>query len=1274
MPDAPPSKARPHPLRCEPSVARTKAGASSRYAELDVTSNYTFLTGASHPEEYVVRAAELGVEAVAITDTNSLAGVVRAHVAAKDAGVQLVVGSRLVLREPVGLQLLVYPFSRAGYANLCKVLTLGKRRAIKGRCDLTLRDVIDHNEGLLGVFVPPREMSSEAARDLCALREVFDDDRLSIAFRREFGPDDRSAMRDTARLSRELCVPLAANNAVLYHGAERRALQDVLTAIRHGVSVESAGFQLRPNCERCLKPPDEVLRIIGDGDALARSVDIAARARGFSLDQIRYEYPHEVTPPGVSSIEHLRSLAWSGANERYPDGVPARVRGAITHELSLIDELAYAPYFLTVHDLVRYARSRGILCQGRGAAANSAVCYCLGVTPVDPGRIDLLFERFVSRERNEPPDIDIDFEHERREEVIQYIYRKYGRERAALTAEVISYRGRSAVREVGKALGLSLDTVDRLSKSLDWWDSGQIDAERMRQIGINPEDRTIKLLVHLCGQIRGFPRHLSQHVGGFVITNSPLCELVPIENAAMPDRTVIEWDKDDIDAMGMLKVDCLGLGMLTCVRKCFDLIEKARDEKTKRQRDEETKGQRNKEEEGRRDGETEGQSEEIHRMEKALFDAGGLSAVELVSANEEQIQGERSYVVDQDIPRPDCLATEQRSRGGDLQDHRVIPEVRDVRLNESDASRRGVSPVEYRGGLREENSRGVPPRAEHRGRLTRGTLDPDGNRGDSRIAGEHHGCSGSVATDRPIAQRADPQTQGNGGLIEPHGAERTPRPGTSSQSISTLSPCHPVPLSLASIPPEDPAVYYMLCKGDSVGVFQVESRAQMAMLPRLRPRCFYDLVVEVAIVRPGPIQGKMVHPYLRRRNGEEDVTYPSEAVRSVLGRTLGVPLFQEQAMKLAIVAAGFTPGEADQLRRAMAAWKRKGDAIYRFGQKLIAGLIANGYTPEFADRCFEQIKGFSEYGFPESHAASFALIVYVSAWLKCHYPAAFAAALINSQPMGFYQPAQIVRDAQEHGVEARVIDVNASNWDCTLEDGGRAIRLGMRLVKGLSQAHADAISAARDQHGPFASLAQIQRRAGIPVAAIRRLARGDALRSLGLDRQQALWEAQALRDDSLPLFDGADSPVEPAGALPVVDAVNIVRDDYANTGLSLKAHPVSFVRPYLDSIGVTPAASLRDARAFPNGKRVKVAGLVLVRQRPGTASGVVFFTLEDETGVANLIVWPKTYEKYRAAARHAPMILATGRVERAGEVVHVQPTRIEAVTAGDVSMKSRDFH
>ena len=511
-------------------------------------------------------------------------------------------------------------------------------------------------------------------------------------------------------------------------------------------------------------------------------------------------------------------------------------------------------------------------------------------------------------------------------------------------------------------------------------------------------------------------------------------------------------------------------------------------------------------------------------------------------------------------------------------------------------------------------------------------------------------------------------------MIEPHGAERTPRPGTSSQSISTLSPCHPVPLSLASIPPEDPAVYYMLCKGDSVGVFQVESRAQMAMLPRLRPRCFYDLVVEVAIVRPGPIQGKMVHPYLRRRNGEEDVTYPSEAVRSVLGRTLGVPLFQEQAMKLAIVAAGFTPGEADQLRRAMAAWKRKGDAIYRFGQKLIAGLIANGYTPEFADRCFEQIKGFSEYGFPESHAASFALIVYVSAWLKCHYPAAFAAALINSQPMGFYQPAQIVRDAQEHGVEARVIDVNASNWDCTLEDGGRAIRLGMRLVKGLSQAHADAISAARDQHGPFASLAQIQRRAGIPVAAIRRLARGDALRSLGLDRQQALWEAQALRDDSLPLFDGADSPVEPAGALPVVDAVNIVRDDYANTGLSLKAHPVSFVRPYLDSIGVTPAASLRDARAFPNGKRVKVAGLVLVRQRPGTASGVVFFTLEDETGVANLIVWPKTYEKYRAAARHAPMILATGRVERAGEVVHVQPTRIEAVTAGDVSMKSRDFH
>jgi error-prone DNA polymerase len=1076
MPDTPQSKLHPHPHKQPPrGIAASDAGSLGRYAELDVTSNFTFLTGGSHPEELVQRAAQLGHAAIAITDTNTLAGIVRAHTAAKDAGIRLIVGCRLVLEQPQGLELLVYPTCRDAYARLCRMLTIGKRRAEKGHCSLTLDDVVEHNAGMLGVIVPPASLAAIDAAYLervRTLRRVFDSDRLSLTISIGYGPDDRERCAAIAASAAACRVPLVATNRVLYHAADRRPLQDVLTCIRLGTTVDAAGYALLANAERHMKPASEMARLFAEYPlAIARTVEIAERAGGvggvdgvggFSLDELRYEYPHEVTPPGITPMRHLRDLASAGAKARYPEGTLAKVQGIIDHELELIEELKYAPYFLTVHDLVTFARSRGILCQGRGAAANSAVCYCLGITSVDPSRGELLFERFISRERNEPPDIDIDFEHERREEVLQYIYAKYGRERAALTAEVISYRGKSAVRDVGKAMGLSLDCINQLSRTLDWWDTGGVNAARLRELGLNPEDRTLRLVMHLCGQLLGFPRHLSQHVGGFVITNSPLCELVPIENAAMQDRTVIEWDKDDIDAMGMLKVDCLGLGMLTCIRKCFDLIRR------------------------------------------------------------------------------------------------------------------------------------------------------------------HHGRD----------------------------------------------------LTLATVPAEDSAVYDMICNADTIGVFQIESRAQMAMLPRLRPRCFYDLVIEVAIVRPGPIQGKMVHPYIRRRNGEEQATYPNNAVREVLGRTLGVPLFQEQAMKLAIVAAGFTAGEADQLRRAMAAWRRKGDLIYRFGEKLIAGMLANGFDQEFAERCFEQIKGFSEYGFPESHAASFALLVYVSSWQKCHYPAAFAAALINSQPMGFYQPAQIVRDAQNHGVEVRAVDINHSAWDCTLEDGGRALRLGMRMVRAMSQPHADAIVRERECTGPFASVHDLHRRCRMPVAALRRLARADAMGSLGLDRQRALWALQAVHDEELPVIGDAPGPDDRAASLPVVPPAQQVRHDYASIGLSLKAHPVSFLRDRLDAMGVSCAREIQCEQASPSGRPVQVAGVVLVRQRPGTASGILFMTIEDETGIANLIVRPKVFERYRSAARHSTFIRATGKVERNGPVVHVQVARIDALDPEQDSLfvRSRDFH
>jgi error-prone DNA polymerase len=1078
MPEEPSPKPRPHPKDVDPRPAqngRSPGAATPPYAELQVTSNFTFLTGASHPDELVRQAAELGYRAIAITDTNTLSGIVRAHIAAKDAGIQLIVGSRLHFAVPMPFTVLVYPTDLAAYGRLCRLLTIGKRRAPKGECWLELHDLIEHQEGLLAVAVPPRDINDDAIAVIEHLRRAFDEDRLSLAISRNHHQDDATRVLQMVALGEHVGIPLVATNDAHYHIPERRTLQDVLTCIRHGCTLEQAGFRLHPNAERYLKPPGEMHRLFQDQPrAFARTLAIADRCKGFSLDQLRYNYPDGLVPEGTTPMAHLRALTMAGADERFPSGVPPQVRAQIEHELRIIEDLRYAPYFLTVHDLVRFARSKEILCQGRGAAANSAVCFCLGVTAVDPSRGNMLFERFVSKERDEPPDIDIDFEHERREEVIQYLYTKYGRDRAALTAEVISYRGRSAIRDVGKAMGLSQDAVEALAREVDWWRDSPDDPQRLIDLGLNPRDPHLRLVLQHACQIVGFPRHLSQHVGGFVITQTPLSELVPIENAAMEDRTIIEWDKDDIEALGMLKVDVLGLGMLTCLRKCLDLV-----------------------------------------------------------------------------------------------------------------------------------------------------AESDGQR-----------------------------------------------------------------LTLATIPAEDTETYDMICRADTIGVFQIESRAQMSMLPRLRPRCFYDLIIEVAIVRPGPIQGKMVHPYIRRRNGEEKVKYISPEIERVLGRTLGVPLFQEQCMSLAVSAAGFTPGEADQLRRAIASWKRSGAAIQRFEHKLIDGMISRGYTHQFAQQVFTQISGFSGYGFPESHAASFAILVYASCWLKRHKPAAFAAALLNSQPMGFYQPAQIVRDAQAHGVEARPIDINHSQWDCTLEPAmntqAHAIRLGMRLVKSLSETHASAIAQLRERDGTYRSIDDLRRRtrSEVPIEALRHLARADAFGSIGVSRQAALWTLQRLVDQPLPLFDEAADPAGiaqdnlSAATLPVPSAFDEVTADYDRAQLSLKAHPLSFVRDDLQHAKVTPCHRLSDPARTPAGRTIAVAGLVLVRQRPGTASGIVFMTIEDETGIANIILFPKIYERFRSVARHSAAVVCTGKVERQGPVVHIKASRLRSLplSAPGLDGLSRDFH
>ena len=1053
------------------------------YIELQTTSNYSFLRGASHPEELVAQAMRLGHRAIALTDRNTLSGIVRAYRAAKDLAPEgefrVIVGCRLDLEE--GCSFLCYPTDRAAYGRLCRLLTLGKRRTVKGECRLSYNDLAGHGEGQIVVALPGgREDTAQldflqrVARDFCG--------RAYLAAQNLYRGDDAKRLYRLARLAEKTGLKLVAANDVLYHIPERRRLQDVVTCIREHCIITEAGFRLMAHAERHLKPPEEMARLFRRyPEAVARTQEIAERCR-FSLHELRYEYPDE-TADGVSPQDRLESLTAAGARSRYPAGVPAPVEKQLRHELDLIAELHYAPYFLTVHDIVGFARLQDILCQGRGSAANSAVCYCIGITAVDPARLDLLFERFISAERNEPPDIDVDFEHERREEVIQYIYKKYTRDRAGLAATVNCYRMRGALREVGKAFGLSPDVTALLTRTIWGWSEAPVRDTELRKLGLDPSDRNLSLALDLARELVGFPRHLSQHVGGFVITRGRLDELVPIENAAMEDRTVIEWDKDDLDALGMLKIDVLGLGMLTCIRRAFDLL------------------------------------------------------------------------------------------------------------------------------------------AQHYGRN----------------------------------------------------------------------------LTLADVPAEDRAVYEMLGRADSIGVFQVESRAQMSMLPRLKPQNFYDLVIEVAIVRPGPIQGDMVHPYLRRREGREKVEYPSAALKEVLLKTLGVPLFQEQAMRIAMVGAGFSGAEADRLRRAMAAFRRTG-RIEAFRDKFIAGMIANKYTRDFAERCFRQIEGFGEYGFPESHAASFALLVYVSAWLKCHYPAIFAAALLNSQPMGFYAPAQIVRDAREHGVEVRPADINASTWDSTLEQiaggEGYALRLGFRQVKGFSEDEAVPIAARRAV--PYASVGEFYDRSGIGRAALERLAEADAFRSLGLDRRRALWAVKGLQPggsqhDLPPLFASlpraARQGREPAVRLPEMRLGEQVVNDYAFAGLSLKCHPLALLRAGLAEDGLTRAADLAKIAA---GERIAVAGLVLVRQRPGIGN-VIFVTLEDESGIANLVVWPDIFERYRAQLMGAHLLACTGRLQREGIVIHVVAERLTdlsarlrhltesepALPAGgapDLVVHSRNFH
>jgi len=1019
------------------------------YVELHCLTNFTFLRAASHPEELVGRAAELGYRALAITDECSLAGIVRAYVAAKAAGLKLLVGAEFRLTDGPALVLLAQ--DREGYGNLSDLITRGRRSGAKGSYRLARKDLACGLPGCLALYVPGEAIET---RDALFVREVFAD-RAWIAAELHCGPDDRSRLAQLAELSRRSSLPLAAAGNAHMHVRGRRQLQDTLTAIRLGLPVTQVGYNLHPNGERFLRPLHSLVRMY-PRELLAETVTIAQRCT-FSLDCLRYEYPEELVPPGLTPGQHLRQLTEKGLTKRFPEGCPEKVRALVEHELSLIAELRYEAYFLTVHELVDFARSRAILCQGRGSAANSAVCYALGITEVDPARISMLFERFVSRERNEPPDIDVDFEHERREEVIQHIYDRYGRQRAALAATVITYRMKSALRDVGKALGLTSEQIDRLSRTITWWSRQNDLPARLCEAGFEPGNPLISRVIRLTKLLIGFPRHLSQHVGGFVISRGPLSRLVPIENAAMKDRTVIQWDKDDLDAVGLLKVDVLALGMLTAIRRALDLI-------------------------------------------------------------------------------------------GSFRGARV---------------------------------------------------------------------------------------------------------------------------RIQDVPAEDPAVYTMVRRADTVGVFQIESRAQMSMLPRLRPENFYDLVIEIAIVRPGPIQGDMVHPYLKRRQNPDLVEYPSDEVKAVLERTLGVPIFQEQVMQLAVVAAGFTPGEADQLRRSMAAWRRRG-GLEPFERRLKDGMKARGYSEEFADRIYRQILGFGEYGFPESHSVSFALLAYVSAWIKCHEPAAFLAALLNSQPMGFYAPSQLVQDARRHGVEVRPADILHSEWDCTLEHGMAkepVVRLGLRMVGGLSKAGASRLLAARARNA-FAPFEELAAQAMLGRREVNALASAGALESMLGHRHRAAWATMGV-EPATPLLGNA-SISEGSAVLPSPTEGEDIVADYSSLGLSLRRHPLALLRKRLKSLSAVTAEELL---SIPDGQTVRVAGLVTCRQRPSTAKGIIFVTLEDETGSINVVVWHDLADKQHRVLLGAMLMGVDGRLERKNEVSHLIASRLtdHSQLLGKLTVSSRDF-
>ncbi|TKC59183.1 DNA polymerase III subunit alpha [Pedobacter hiemivivus] len=1011
------------------------------YSELQITSNFSFLRGASHAHELVGQAAILGYQKIAVTDRNTLAGIVRAHAAAKEKGLGFIPACRLDLLD--GPSLLAYPTDKEAYGRLSALLTKGNLRAEKGECHISRADVYEHGKGMLFTIVTPNQLDrrfkfeDDFVNALAQYREALTG-QLYLSASMSYSGYDEKLMFRIQQLSDRFGIPMVATGDVHYHDPSRRELQDVLTCVREKCTIQEAGFRLHMNAERYMKPVGEMHRLFRKYPQALHSTLEISEACGFSLDELKYVYPVEINQSGRRPQEELEYLCWKGAHDFYGETVPEKVLKMIAYEMEFVKKMDYANYFLFVEDIVREARSRGILCQGRGSAANSAVCFCLGITSVNPMKFELLFERFISSDRNEPPDIDVDFEHERREEIIQYIYDKYGRDRAAIVATVTQLHQKGAIRDVGKAMGLSLDTINRLSNSIWEFTDEWFEGKRITELGLNPRDPHLKKTLELTSQMMGFPRQLGQHTGGFVVTNGKLTDLCPILNARMEDRTNIEWNKDDIDALGFLKVDVLALGMLTCIRKGFDLCK------------------------------------------------------------------------------------------------------------------------------------------------------------------QYYGLN----------------------------------------------------LTLANVPQDDPAVYDMICLADTLGVFQIESRAQMSMLPRLKPRKFYDLVIEVAIVRPGPIQGDMVHPYLRRRNGEEAIDYPSPELKEILGRTLGVPLFQEQAMKIAIVAAGFTPAEADGLRRSMATFKSKG-LVNQYEKKLIDGMLEKGYTEEFAKRIFKQLEGFGSYGFPESHAASFALLVYVSCWLKHYYPDAFAAGLLNSMPMGFYQPAQIVIDAQKHGVEVRAADVNFSTWDNLLEEkSGRyhAVRLGFREIKGVRQDEMDVLV---DNRGEGYKTITSLRDAGISIGTLERLADADAFRSIGLDRRKALWEVSALQDMPVEIFKGqpSESVLEAQVELPLMTQAEHVVQDYATVGLSLKAHPVSFVRPQLEMLRILSTHTINNDST--NGQLVKVAGLVLVRQRPGTAGGVCFITIEDETGYSNLVVFEKLFEKYRKEILHSRLLMVEGRLQREGLVVHV---------------------